>query len=62
MVVMVANRTFLSALLWQKISNAPLTYVWVSVPVKRHDKLLPEHEAHATRANFTRVFRLTPIN
>jgi hypothetical protein len=53
------NRTFLGALLWRKISDAPPTYVVVTVPVERHAKHLPQDEAHAVRAEVRRVFRIT---
>jgi hypothetical protein len=35
------NRTFLSAILWRKISNAPPTNVVIVVPVEHHAKLPP---------------------
>jgi hypothetical protein len=53
------NRTFLGAILWRKISDAPPTYVVVTVPVERHAKLLPQDEAHAVRAEVRRVFQIT---
>jgi hypothetical protein len=33
------DRTFLNALVWRKISDAPLTYIWAEVPIEHHDKL-----------------------
>ncbi len=56
---MLRNRTFLGALLWRKISDAPPTYVVVTVPVERHAKHLPQDEAHAVRAEVRRVFLIT---
>ena len=53
------NRTFLNALLWQKVSDTPLTYVWVTVPIEHHAKLAPEDEAHAIRAEGVRCVRAT---
>jgi hypothetical protein len=53
------NRTFLNALLWQKVSDTPLTYVWVTVPIESHAKIAPEDEAHAIRAEGTRCIRAT---
>ncbi len=32
------NRTFMGAMLWQKVSDAPLTYIWVLIPIKDHPK------------------------
>jgi hypothetical protein len=55
------NRTGLTALLW-KVSDQPLTYVWVGVPIERHDKLSEEDEAHAIRAKGIRSIRLTRIS
>jgi hypothetical protein len=55
------NRTFLNTLLWQKVCDSPLTYVWVTVPIEHHAKISPEDEAHATRAEgtLTRCVRAT---
>ncbi len=53
------NRTFLGALIWRKISDAPPTYVVIAVPVERHAKLPPQDEAHAVRAEVRRVFQIT---
>ncbi len=53
------NRTFLSAILWRKISDVPLTYILVTVPVERHAKLLAQDEAHAVRGEVRRVFQIT---
>jgi hypothetical protein len=53
------NRTFLSAILWRRISDAPPTYVVVTVPVERHAKLPPQDEAHAVRGEVRRVFQIT---
>ncbi len=55
------NRTWLTAVLWQKVSDDPLTYVLVGVPIERHDKVAAEDEAHAVRAAGIRSFRLTRI-
>ncbi len=53
------NRTFLGAVLWQKISDVPLTYIWVTAPIECHDKISTKQEAHAVRAEVRRVVRLT---
>jgi hypothetical protein len=53
------NRTFLNALLWQKVSDTPLTFVWVAVPIEHHAKITPEDEVHAIRAEGTRCIRAT---
>jgi hypothetical protein len=55
------NRTWLTALLWQKVCDAPLTYVWVGVPIEHHAKVTVEDEAHAVRAGGARCFRCTRI-
>ncbi len=55
------NRTWLSALLWRKVADAPLTYVWVGVPIKHHAKLPPKREAGSVRADGTRAFRVTHV-
>jgi hypothetical protein len=53
------NRTFLSAILWRKLSDTPPAYVVVTVPIERHAKLHPQDEAHAVRAEMKRVFEIT---
>jgi hypothetical protein len=53
------NRTILNAQLWQKVSDAPLTYVWVTVPIESHAKVAPEDEAHSVRAELVRCIRAT---
>ena len=53
------NRTFLNSSLWQKVSDAPLAYFWVSVPVESHAKVSREHEAHAVRAEGYRCLKCT---
>jgi hypothetical protein len=55
------NRTFLQSLIWQKVSDVPLTYVWVNVPIAHHDKVPPEQEAHALRALGARSIRCTHL-
>jgi hypothetical protein len=55
------NRTFLSSMLWQKVCDAPLTYIWVNVPINRHNKAPPESEVHAVRAEGSRCLKLTRI-
>jgi hypothetical protein len=55
------NRTWLLALLWQKVSDTPLTYVWVAVPIESHAKVSLEDEAHATRAEVARCVRATQM-
>jgi hypothetical protein len=53
------NRTFLNVLLWQKVCDTPLTYMWVTVPIERNSKISLEDEAHAIRAEGTRCVRAT---
>jgi hypothetical protein len=54
------NRTILNAQLWQKVSDTPLTYVWVTVPIEGHAKIAPEDEAYSVRAELSRCIRATP--
>jgi hypothetical protein len=57
------NRTFLFALLWKKVADAPLTFIWVQVPMKRHDKFFSsKDDARAVRARCTRCLRATRIS
>jgi hypothetical protein len=53
------NRTFLNVLLWEKVCDTPLTYVWVTVPIEHHVKISREDEAHAIRAEAMRCVRAT---
>ena len=56
------NRCFLQANLWRKVSDAPLVYVWLTVPIEHHDKVPPASEAHAVRAKAIRCLRATRIS
>jgi hypothetical protein len=56
-----ANRIFLNSFVWQKLSDAPLSYIWVNVPIERHDKVSLESEIHTVRAEAMRSLRLTRI-
>jgi hypothetical protein len=49
----------LNALLWQKVSDTPLTFVWVAVPIDHHAEITAEDEAHAIRAEFVRCIQAT---
>ena len=53
------NRTFLNACLWRKVSDTPLTFAVVAVPIERHAKIRAEREGYAVRAHATRAFRVT---
>jgi hypothetical protein len=53
------NRTWLVSLLWQKVSDTPLTYVWAGVPIEHHAKISLEDEAHSVRAEGVRCIRAT---
>ena len=68
------DRTFLSALVWRRISDAPLTFLWAEVPIEHHDKLplaspssassamarqSSSSRSSSVRAAVTRVARLT---
>ena len=54
------SHTVLHALLWEKVSDSPLTYTWVAVPIKEHHEV-PPHDARAARAEVTRCCRLTQL-
>jgi hypothetical protein len=56
------NRTFMGAMLWQKVSDAPVTYIWVFIPIKDHPKVPIEQEAHAVRGEVARCVQLTYIS
>jgi hypothetical protein len=55
------NRTFMSSSIWRKVCDAPLTYIWATIPIERHDKVSPEQEAHAVRAHGSRCLKLTRL-
>ncbi len=56
------NRTFMGAMFWQKVSDAPASYIWVAVPIKDHPKVTIEQEAHAVRGEVARCAQLTCIS
>jgi hypothetical protein len=56
-----ANRIFLNALVWERISDTPLTYLWATVPLSHHDKLPMQQQAQAVRADVQRVLQLTCV-
>jgi hypothetical protein len=53
------NRIFLNRILWQKIADSPLRYIWAGMPVECHDKLQAGDEVNKIRATAWRVLRLT---
>ncbi len=53
------ERTSLHALLWRRLFDSPLAYVWVEVPIRHHPKVALEHDAE--RADSSRCFRLTHV-
>ena len=55
------NRTFLTATIWKKLSEAPATYAWVTAPLDTHPSVKPEDERHAVRAEIHRCVRLTAV-
>jgi hypothetical protein len=55
------NRTALNSFVWRKVSDEPLKYVWVNLPIERHDKIPPEQEVHAVRAQVSRCLMLTRV-
>ena len=53
------NRTFLSSLVCQQLSDQPPTFVWVVAPLAEHPSVRPIDELHAVRAEGARCARLT---
>jgi hypothetical protein len=53
------NRTFLSALVWKKLSDSQ--YVWCACPIAHHPSVPPSDESHAVRAELSRCLRLTVL-
>ena len=56
------NRTMVVSLLWKKVCNEPLTYVWCAVSIDGHASVRPEDEAHTLRADLSRCVRLTALS
>jgi hypothetical protein len=54
------NRTFLSALMWQRLSDTQC--VWCVFPVAAHPSVTPSDESHAVRAEAARCIRLTVVS
>jgi hypothetical protein len=54
-------RTFVNSVVWQQISDRPLTFVVVGVPCDHHH-LAPSEQAGCVRAEGRRVLRLTHVN
>ena len=54
-------RTFLNSLVAKRVADAPPTFVLVAMPIARHDKITPNDEARAVRAENCRAFKLTEV-
>ena len=55
----VKDRTFINAFIAKQLADNPPTYAVVVVPIPSHDKIGPEDEAGAVRAENFRGFRFT---
>jgi hypothetical protein len=56
------NRTMVVSLVWKKVCDEPLTYLWCAVSIDSHPSVRPEDEAHALRADLARCVRLTALS
>ena len=56
------NRTMVVSLLWKKVCDEPLTYLWCAVSIDGHASVRPEDEAHTLRADLSRCVRLTALS
>jgi hypothetical protein len=45
----------------ERLSDDPVSYVWVAAPIETHRKVTPDDERHAVRAASMRCCRLTAI-
>jgi hypothetical protein len=55
-------RTLVCSLLWKKVCDEPLTYVWCATSIDGHASVTPEAEAHAVRASILRCVKLTALS
>jgi hypothetical protein len=55
------NRTFLSSIIWKRLSYEPLVYYVCIMPIDQHDQIGPADEEHALRAEVMRCFRFTAL-
>ncbi len=46
---------------FERLSDDPVSYVWVAAPIESHRKVTPDDERHAVRAASMRCCRLTAI-
>ena len=53
------NWASVNAVLWQKVADAPLTYIWLAVPISGHPDVPSEDEARVVRVEVTSCIRLT---
>jgi len=58
----IQNRTMVCSLLWKKVCDEPLTYVWCATSIDGHASVTPEAEAHAVRASILRCVKLTALS
>ena len=57
----IRDRSFLNAVIAQKLAHSPLTYALVGVPIAKHDRITSKDEAGAVRAESCRSFRCTEV-
>jgi hypothetical protein len=56
------SRTMVVSLVWKKLCDEPLTYVWSAVSIDGHVSVRPEDEADAVRADLARCVKLTALS
>ena len=55
-------RTLVCSLLWKKVCDEPLTYVWCAVSIDGHASVSAEDELQAVRADVVRCVKLTALS
>jgi hypothetical protein len=56
-----SQRTLLNSIIAKRVADDPPTYLSVSLPIARHDKITPKDEKGAVRAENCRAFKLTEV-
>ncbi len=56
-----SNRTFLNSTVAKRVADDPPTYMVVVMPIAQHDKITPNDEKGAVRAESCRAFKLTEV-
>ena len=56
------DRTMVVSLVWKKVCDEPLTYLWCAVSIDGHASVSREEEAHAVRADLARCVKLTALS